>query len=88
MGKYRKRGRIYSTTPGYVTPLWSRSSQLLRSQLLLVGRGVIAQVPSNNNNTTTRNTQQQYHQQKKTPSQKKFVAFNIKQQRKVFLELN
>jgi hypothetical protein len=47
---------------------------------LLVGRNVTTQASSGNNNTSKRNL--------KTQSQKKFVAFNIKQQRVVFLKLS
>ncbi len=67
-GRERKRGRFYSSAPGYITPLWSHSSQLLCSQLLLVGRGVQTQAPFNSNNTTTRNTRSN------TTSKRKFKA--------------
>jgi hypothetical protein len=51
---------------------------------MLVGRGVITQVPSsnNNNNNTSGNTNKK---NLRTQSQKKSTAFNIKQQRIVFL---
>jgi hypothetical protein len=56
---------------------------------LLVSRGVTAQAPfssnNNNNNTSNNNTNKR---NSKTQSQKKSVAFNIKQQRVVFLELS
>jgi hypothetical protein len=56
---------------------------------LLVGKGVITQAPSssnNNNNTRSNNTNSKRNP--RTQSQEKFAAFNIKQQRVVFLELN
>jgi hypothetical protein len=46
---------------------------------LLVGRSVITEVPFDTSNTN--NT----YMKEKTQSQKKFAAFNIKQQIKVFL---
>jgi hypothetical protein len=53
---------------------------------LLVGRGVTTQAPSSsNNNTNSSNTNKR---NSRTQSQKKFVAFNIKQQIVVFLKLN
>jgi len=54
---------------------------------LLVGRGVITQVPSssNNNNNAIGNINKK---NSRTQSQKKSITFDIKQQRVVFLELN
>jgi hypothetical protein len=66
---------------------------------LLVGRSVTAQAPSNNNNIGTPSSSSTLALLPtirtlagtlapiKTQNQKKFVAFNIKQQRVVFLEL-
>jgi hypothetical protein len=48
----------------------------------LVGRGVTTQAPSSSNNNTSNK------RDPRTQSQKKFTAFNIKQQITVFLELN
>jgi len=47
---------------------------------LLVGKGVIAQTPSNNNTGSKRSP--------RTQNQEKSAAFNIKRRRVVFLELN
>jgi hypothetical protein len=61
----------------------------------LVGRGVTTQAPSNNNNSnntssnTNNNTSNNNTSKRnsRTQSSKKSVAFNIKQQKVVFLEL-
>jgi hypothetical protein len=59
---------------------------------LLVGIGVTLQAPSSgsNNNTTNNNTNSNNTNKinSKTQSKKKSTAFNIKQQRVVFLELS
>jgi len=47
---------------------------------LLVGKGVIAQTPSNNNTGSKRSP--------RTQNQEKSAAFNIKRRKVVFLELN
>jgi hypothetical protein len=51
---------------------------------LLVGKNARAQAPSDNNNAKNNTSKKN----SRTQSQKKFVTFNIKQQRIVFLELN
>jgi hypothetical protein len=60
---------------------------------LLVGRGVTTQAPSssnNNNNTNNSNSSNNNTSKRnsRNQSQKKYVTFNIKQQKVVFLELN
>jgi len=60
--------------------IWSHSSYLA----LLVGRGVTTQAPSSNNNNNNNNNKRN----PRTESQEKSAAFNIKQHRVVFLELN
>ncbi len=54
---------------------------------LLVSRGVITQVPSSSNNNTSGNTNNNNTNKRnsRTQNQKKPIAFNIKQQRVVFL---
>jgi hypothetical protein len=65
--------------------------------VLLVGKGEITQVPFSNNNNTNNNTNNNNNntsnintnrRNSTTQSQKKSAIFNIKQQRRVFLELN
>jgi hypothetical protein len=56
--------------------------------VLLVGRGVTTQAPSSNNNNNNNTNTNINKRKSRTQSQKKFVAFNIRQQRVVFLELN
>jgi hypothetical protein len=83
-GRERKRRIIYSSTPRYVTPFWSHSSQLLHSQLLLVGKGVITQAPSTSNNTTTRNTNSNTTSKRKFKAEKNLLLSTLNNKEEFF----